>query len=521
MTEPILAIDDIQGNIEPGFRLPFQKVVALRLKDTETAAAALAYLLPIVTTMRTAMDFHADRIRKAKAQHVFGVRSYQLTAGDVFWMNVHLGRDLLAKLQVLSPAAADASFQAGLYQQSKLLGDPQDSGAEGYTDNWVIGSKDRLSDILLVLGSTTADVLHDRAAALLAGLEAVAGYDLLYQEDGARLADGREHFGFPDGVSQPYLRGVLRSAPVEYYNPRTIVAGNDSSDDPEYSAPGKMLIWPGQYIFGYPMQSGTDYRQPIPGNTDPQLKNGSFLVFRRLRQDVKAFYDFTAQQSAVLKTLDAAYADPDLLRSKLIGRSKQTGDSVLFTGAQPNDLLNHFNYIGALGTMKMADGAEINSTVSDPLATTCPYFAHIRKVNPRDAPNNRGDGRATLTLRILRRGIPFGPVYDHLHTDNPVNASERGLLFLGYQSSIRDQFEVLVFDWMNSAVNPEGGPGYDLLIGQNNNTGQNRVRSAQLPVNGQLFTISCPTDFVIPTGGEYLFAPSLTLLRTLVGVNSP
>lgn len=536
--EPILEIDDIQGNIEPGFRLPFQKIVALRTPDTAAAKAILKHLLPYVTTMREAMEYHTARIAKAKATGKFGFQSFNLIDDQKIWLNIHLGRDLLTRLNIQEPAAADTSFTAGQYQQSKLLGDPLETTSEGYPDNWLIGSPTKLSDLLLLFAGTSKSALNAKAAAILAGLQK-ANATILYTEDAEREPDSREHFGFHDGVSQPYMRGLLQADPPVYYTAREIKEGNNDPNTPEFAAPGKVLVWPGQYIFGYPLQSGTDYRMPLTANTDPKLKNGSFLVFRRLRQYVKEFYDFTDQQAAALKPLDDNYANADYLRSQLVGRSIATGDSVLFNGkgnsngnakgngkgtgkgngnsTQPRDLLNHFNYIDALGVMKLKDGKTVDSTVEDPLATQCPFFSHIRKVNPRDAPNDHGDGKNTLTFRIMRRGIPFGPKYEHANPASPTNAQPRGLLFLSYQTSIKNQFELVVTDWMNSNVNPEGNSDIDLFIGQNNNPGQNRKRSASLPVNGQSYTLTCNTDFVVPTGGEYLFTPSVSLLKKIAG----
>jgi deferrochelatase/peroxidase EfeB len=81
----------------------------------------------------------------------------------------------------------------------------------------------------------------------------------------------------------------------------------------------------------------------------------------------------------------------------------------------------------------------------------------LRKVNPRDLPTDKGGPDETRSFQMLRRGIPFGPAYDHTTPNNPVNASSRGLLFLAYQRSISTQFVTLNKNWMNSAVAPAPG----------------------------------------------------------------
>jgi deferrochelatase/peroxidase EfeB len=45
--------------------------------------------------------------------------------------------------------------------------------------------------------------------------------------------------------------------------------------------------------------------------------------------------------------------------------------------------------------------------MADFLATVCPHFAHIRKVNPRDSITDLGKPEDNLARTILRRGIPF------------------------------------------------------------------------------------------------------------------
>lgn len=513
--EPLLEMDDIQGNIEPGFRMPFQKIVAIKLADEKQLAPLLTYLLPMVTTMREAMAYHANRLTMAKASGVFGKKSFDLVAGDQFWLNVSVGKALLDKFRITSPMEADHSFAMGQYQQSRFLGDPTDPTAEGFPGNWKIGSETTQSDVFLVLAADTPQYLEAQSNTIINAMHQKGRFVILYQENAERPADDTEHFGFKDGISQPVLRGLTQLSPLTYYTPRQVKSGNSDPEQPEFAGPGKILIWPGQFIFGYPTQSGTSYRDPGAIQNEPDLRNGSFLVFRRLKQLVKEFYDYTNQQSAILAQSDPQYKNADVLRSKIVGRSKSSAESLLFDAPQAPSLINHFQYGNGLNPMVLQDGTAVESSVNDPLGSMCPFFAHVRKVNPRDVPSNRGSGKTTLALRIMRRGIPFGPQYDHKHPENASNGQERGLLFMSYQTSIREQFEPLVNDWMNSDVNPEGGEGFDLLIGQNNRSGQGRLRTAMLTVNGQDHTLSAMNDFIVPTGGEYLFTPSLSLLKRL------
>jgi deferrochelatase/peroxidase EfeB len=106
---------------------------------------------------------------------------------------------------------------------------------------------------------------------------------------------------------------------------------------------------------------------------------------------------------------------------------------------------------------------------------------------------------------MLRRGIPFGPPF------TPETASiERGLLFLAFMTSIDGQFKVLNTAWMNSPHAPPPAEGHDLLVGQDVSGRFGHIRG-----QGGDAKLETLAQWVIPTGGAFLFAPSLSLLRNL------
>jgi deferrochelatase/peroxidase EfeB len=75
--------------------------------------------------------------------------------------------------------------------------------------------------------------------------------------------------------------------------------------DPDQGLPGQDLIWPGEFVFGYP---GQDRHRPVeaegPNSLSPDgklvapewAKDGSYLVFQRLRQNVGAFHRFLSEE---------------------------------------------------------------------------------------------------------------------------------------------------------------------------------------------------------------------------------
>ena len=71
----------------------------------------------------------------------------------------------------------------------------------------------------------------------------------------------------------------------------------------------------------------------------------------------------------------------------------------------------------------------------------CPFAAHTRKTNPRADLEDKGI--PTEPHRIIRSGIQFGPEVSADEAASGKTHSERGLLFVAYQSSIAAGFEFI------------------------------------------------------------------------------
>jgi Dyp-type peroxidase family len=284
----------------------------------------------------------------------------------------------------------------------------------------------------------------------------------------------------------------------------------------------------GEFVLGYATQQ--DAFPGLPGPPRPLgdasgaiapawAANGSFLVFRRLRQLVGGFRAFTAASAKALARPDV---DDARVAAMLVGRWP-SGASVIrspghddLAAAEPS-VRNAFGFGAGNPALGLVDDTE---------GVRCPVAGHVRKVNPRDLDTDQGSASATLARRILRRGIPYGPPYLGAHADDAV---DRGLLFLCYQASIIRQFEFLTSRWVNDLslpTNPSGelGLGFDMLMGQT----YNRVRSAFLrfpAADGTLTDVAIGNagldikDWVIPTGGGYFFAPSISAMRDVLGAD--
>jgi Dyp-type peroxidase family len=527
--EPIFDVDEIQGNILPGFGSRHQVLLGLKFNEgqIEEAKSWLARLVPSIARLRdvnTLRNLRRSLLRRQAA----------LPEGpSAPFINIAFSIDGLRLLTPEADTIRDTSFRKGMAAVSGSLGDPKLPEQEGHRSRWKVGgTPETTPDVLLILGAADACQLRDLAEGLrmsLAGLPA-SGLRVVYDQEGAVLDGEKEHFGFRDGVSQVGVRGRLSDLPLHFLTRRYI----DPADPRALShgKPGQPLVWPGQFVFGYPTQRDDKAAPGLPAVGGPEwMKNGSFLVFRRLRQDVAAFRAFLREQVAELvQKQPFAEMTEARLAALLVGRwpsgaallrSPERDDPAMM---EDSFALNHFQYNApaapvAVLTEAGAPPRTVAGAPGDPSGHVCPRFAHIRKVNPRDLPTDQGGAfHQTLTFQVLRRGITWGEPFPQeapeTNVADPADG-QRGLLFLCYQTSIREQFELLNNRWMNRQNGPQDG-GHDLLVGQNHATPE-AGRGCLLRTPQGEAPLKTMADWVIPTGGGYFFAPSISALRSLVG----
>ncbi|MBV8731318.1 MAG: peroxidase, partial [Acidobacteriia bacterium] len=218
---------------------------------------------------------------------------------------------------------------------------------------------------------------------------------------------------------------------------------------------------------------------------------GSYLVFRKLEQNVRGFRQHIAELAA---RLEANGAGLDLAGAMVIGRFLN-GTPVVLNDEPQRKFENDFRY-----------------TRSDPQGNRCPFSAHIRKTNPR---GGSGTPLARERMhRIARRGITYG---DFTPLNTPLESTPEtgiGLLFQCCQANIANQFEHLQRQWASNAQFPKPKSGKDPLIGQPANSAVRRLefpdpwgKTSRVPFGFE--------SFVTMKGGEYFFAPSIRFLRSL------
>lgn len=497
--EPTLAINDIQGHIAPGFATLHNQMLGVEILKPGDFIARVEQLIPEITLMSDALA-----VRQRRKQH-FEQHSTRLV-DDTLMMAHAISGSGFAKLGVDIRGFVDVKLRQGMYLNASGLNDKPGSRSDRST--WQFGTPDAPLDYLFTLGCDDPNKLCEKRQQLLdLFADSIA---VTYDEFCSRLPNDIEHFGFKDGVSQPAVRGKINNN--VFFANRYIDKNDPRSKD--FARPGQPLIWPGQFLFGYPTQS----KQPgTPGpekqSTPTWSQNGSYLVIRRLNQDVPLFEQQMETMAASIRDRNNVDIDADTLMAKCVGRWKD-GTPLTVDPSGPNtdisddnNRINNFSFVNeAEVTVNTPQGQQtIASVEQDILGNKCPHFAHIRKINPRQDSTDKGRDD-TLSRLILRRGIPFGEQYDGTNENQ-----ERGLLFMSYQSSIKEQFEFLQRNWANAVGRPSVA-GHDFVIGQPDN----RDKVARFPYEGQQVEISSAAEWIFTSGGEYLFAPGIGGLRMII-----
>ena len=336
--------------------------------------------------------------------------------------------------------------------------------------------------------------------------------------------DGVEPFGFRDGVSQPV---------IDWERAREV----DGADQLPYGNVAAL----GEFVLGYPNEYGKYTDRPLLASaSDPDGllpaaedqtglrdlgRNGSYLVFRQLHQDVRLFWRY----------LDGlAQSDPaerERWAEAIVGR-RRDGTPLVAAVPQPiagvgpdgeDDRLNRFTYD------------------SDPGGKGCPFGAHIRRANPRNGDLPAGTSglwswllatlgfgnddlrtdlvAATRYHRLLRRGREYGPGLTPEQAIAPEAGTEEptGLHFICLNANIARQFEFVQNAWINGTKFDGLTEESDPLLGTRGAIAGCRFASGFTrpdPTGLPRRAVDLP-QFVTVVGGGYFFLPGLRALRYL------
>lgn len=453
--DPVLT--DIQANILKGHGRNFAHHIFLRIRDGETDAArywVASFAAGTITSARKQLDGTAAFKRGLKGD-----------AGSIITLS--LSSTGFDKLGLGAYKPASTAFRNGMRSRADLLGDNPDGMEEPFNG----------IDLMIMVADDRSSEAKRKAKTFIAQTASFA--DLLLDQKGNVLKKtsgiGIEHFGYADGISQPlFLADDIKRQP-------STIEWDDATDT------DLLLV-----------------REELPGKTD---HFGSYLVFRKLEQNVKGFKDAEGDNEGVpgrlpmVKDVDGD-DNKELAGAMLVGRFED-GTPVIKSSFpivdNPPVHTNDFNY------------------ADDPGALKCPFHSHVRLMNPRKGDIIAGDVSAQ---RITRRGIPYDEVGripekdvtditdDMLDKNQPVKGV--GLLFMCYQSSIETQFEILQHLWANQGqIKGHAIGAQDSIIGQGTNPPKTLPQQWGQSAQSAPFSFS---GFVTMRGGEYLYTPSISLL---------
>lgn len=449
----------------------------------------------------------------AAARRWLGNISDQITTSErpqkVKSLNVALTHRGLMQLGLDTETLATFSrpFLEGMAtaHRSRILGDADENAPTNW--NWGGNDEAKVVDILLLVFGADEGTLDALLGEKRSEFEQNGVVELRTLAAG-RQDDSHEHFGFADGMGQPAIEGTFQ---VEKAVARNVLKTGElllgyindygkPADSPMVNAardPNGLLPPPLASDSGSASTSAQTAVRDLG-------RNGTYLVFRQLAQDVALFRRFMDEATRRLDgQLDQAASDR--LAAKFVGRWQNGAPLVLSPDADDPAL-------------SAADDFGYRDT--DANGFKCPIGSHVRRSNPRDTLGPDG-GTALATAnrhRILRRGRSYG----HRPADPRVDdVVDRGLLFLCLNSDIERQFEFVQQTWVNNPVFGGLNGEVDPLIGNINKT---EPRPGQ---RDAIFTVQADPlrtrvhnleRFVTVKGGAYFFLPSIRALRYLASL---
>jgi Dyp-type peroxidase family len=303
--------------------------------------------------------------------------------------------------------------------------------------------------------------------------------------------EGKEPFGFKDGISQPIMRGSKHWS------------------EPKFAM---HVVEPGELVLGYRDNLGNVSPSPCDHGRDIG-RNGTFLVVRQLEQHVAEFDRYLAQEAARLREDPRApgYVGADLehwIAARMVGRWRDGSSLVRYPHPPPPSADDEdvaaapAPQRGERGSDEWSPDNEFRFGKEDPAGLRCPLGAHIRRANPRDSfePGSEVQLAITNRHRILR----VGRVY------RPQQGGEPGLLFMCINADIERQFEFLQQTWLL-------GPNFhglddeiDPVVGYRDVADSMTVPTPRGPVRMRGLS-----KFVSVLGGAYFFVPGRSAIRML------
>ena len=332
-----------------------------------------------------------------------------------------------------------------------------------------------------------------------------------------------EHFGFQDGFGDPVFEGQYPDAVIAE---RVVGQGKLTAEQTW------VPLATGEFLLGYP-----DEAQEVPGAAVPLdfSRNGTFLAYRKLHQNVKSFADYiatTATQYGAIHGLKQKEAE-ETLKAKMAGRWSD-GVPIIVASTYPEWQAFRGRLVKAKAEKNQQELDRLNRAftdftyAADADGSKCPFSSHLRRSNPRDmldptvAANASAEQtpKATSVLnnrrRLLRRGLPYGGT-------TPINSDqeEQGVLLIFLCANLFRQFEFIQQQWIQYGLDFNAGNDACPIIG-NHGEEAKFVIATSAESGKPPFICDRPPQFIETRGGAYFFVPSMTCLRLIAqGLTDP
>jgi len=354
---------DLQGNLlSPHARDNAAHIFVQFIDKSRAQKFIKGYLLKnrITSAAKQKKDSEAFKIGKSKGYRTF--MNFSLSISGYRLLDIENDR-----------IPSDRSFRNGMKSQQSRLKDPTSNLWQSeYQNQW---------HALIIVSNKSSSYLKNRVATIKRELnKSIASSVYVEIGKGIRNREGNhiEHFGYVDGISQPHMltdKIEDKKISTENWNPKGKLRAALVKD---------------------------------PGGSGPN-SFGSYLIFRKLEQNVKAF---RAAETMLAKKMgiSAEYAG-----AQMVGRYRNGTPLIPISPPQPTSAgkMNDFNFKSDSRT-----------------GSKCPFGSHIRKTNQRGSTVPDG-------VQFPRRGITYGGDL----TEDSTNGV--GLLFIAYNSNISGQFEFM------------------------------------------------------------------------------
>lgn len=531
-------LGDIQGNIVKAYGrygFPVARYVVYHISSAEVGRQFIADLAPMVTTsvpwlgqstipaVTTNVAFTYEGLR-----HLDVPEDTLHGFSDEFSMGMKARRDIIGDTGPNHFSRWDPIWNAeepGETQHVHIL-----IAINAKTEELL---ESRYQQIRKVLASAIAKFpeIKKPGVTQLVGHRGPGTDNLPYQPAAALAGRGdKEHFGYSDGISGTFFRDCGE-------DPMLVIGGGKPTGKDPRTLAGWEPLEPGEFILGHPDESGAYPEAPGPPLFS---KNGTFLVYRKLHQNVASFHSYLEDEGRRFP------GGKEALAAKFTGRWRNGAPLVSFpTEVEANAFvgeamaLQQRVWAKTATPQEQARLAELKlqfvafDYVDDIEGARCPFGSHTRRMNPRSAlqfdqkgafgnPAFDTPGALTNRRRLLRRGLPYGQVEEH-----PTDDGDHGVVLMLLNADLSRQFEFVQQQWVNFGNDFKLANDKDPILG-NHGTNRNCRAQGRMVIEGDTKTNTPPyfcgnmPTLVETRGGDYFFVPSLTCLRMIgLGIVDP